>query len=221
MDKADWPTFLSLIRDADEAVGARDVRADRPIALIFAALQEYPIDDIRSAVIGYLRTSNRKVITAADIVLALDGDPKIRSVVAWRTFLAAIRHHGYYKSVCFPEPAYHYVILQVGGDEHRSWEIVSQKYSELNEKELSFVEKDWRELYELGLNIASWCSELGKVRVPRYLAGRYENDGYLNIVQFRHLCEHIVDVASGKDLDRQALPLSSAIHKMGGSADNG
>lgn len=210
MESADWTKFLSLIREADEAVGARDVRGEKAIALMFSSIAEYSLDEVRDAVIKFLRKSIRKVITAADIVTAIDGDVKIRSAVAWRLFLSAVRRYGFYPSVRFPDPAYHYVITQIGGDERRGWQHVSDNYRELSEQELSFLEKDWRELYEHGLHVATWGDEIGKIKVPPYMPGYYEIKGF----DRRPL--EVIDVSSGKTLQRAALTAPSEPLAIGG-----
>lgn len=208
MESADWTQFLSLVREADEAVGARSVRGDKAIALMFSSIAEYSLDEVREAVIKFLRKSDRKVITAADIVSAIDGDVKIRSAVAWRLFLSAVRRYGYFRSVRFPNPAYHYVISQIGGDERRGWQHVCDNYRDLSEHELSFLEKDWRELYEVGLYVATWGDEIGKIKVLMYLPGYGENKRIAG-------SHEVIDVSSGKVLQRDALTAPSESRAIG------
>ena len=176
MDKGDWKEFCAVVQAADEVTAGKP-RSERALRLMFVVLERYGIDEIRRAVSGHVRR-NKFAVTPADIVQALSGSLEERSAVAWRTFVNALDRHGYYDSVRFPDPAYHYAVMQLGG-----WERVSRDFGELSEKELHFRAAEWRKLYEIGMRVAAWRETPGKTAVPERLTGFYERDnrerGYL------------------------------------------
>lgn len=171
MDKRrDWNAFCDLMRTADEVAVNTKPRSEAALALMFGVLRRFGFDDVRDAVSRHVSES-RFAVTPSDIVRLIDGSPDERSQAAWRLFLRAVERHGYYDSVRFPGPAYHYAIQQLGG-----WERLCGELSGLTDRELQFRAKDWRQLYETGERVASWDGEGGKARVPAYLRGFYERD---------------------------------------------
>lgn len=124
----DWPEFLNVLKAADEVAGCK-VRSEAALTLMFEALSQYSLDDIKRAVAAHIQTSPF-AIKPADIVKYLSGSAEDRSVYAWRVFVQALGRYGYYDSVAFPDPAYHFAIIRLGG-----WEKVSQEYGQLSERE--------------------------------------------------------------------------------------
>lgn len=169
MTKDDWRRFCALIAAADEVTVGR-ARSEKALALMFRALQQYGYAEVEGAVAGHI-AGCKFAVTPADVARLIGGTPEERSGLAWRVFLGVVERYGYYDSVRFPDPAYHYAVMQLGG-----WERVSRELMQLPERELQFRAKEWRMLYEIGLRTASWEARHGRVRVPQTLTGFYERD---------------------------------------------
>jgi hypothetical protein len=169
MKESDRKCFRELINAADAAMNAQP-RSDAAVDLMFEVLRDCEICDVRAAVNAHVRASPYAV-KPSDIVSHIDDTPDESSTLAWLTFLGAVDRYGYYDSVRFPVPAYHYVIQHMGG-----WERLSEKYRALTDKELLLLSKDWHRLYEIGLQCATWSGEVGKEPVPAYLWVFYERD---------------------------------------------
>lgn len=195
-ESRDWQAFCDIIRASDE-VTAGKTRNVLALGMMFRVLERYSLEDIVKAVDEHIRT-NKFAVTPADIIRHLDGSPDDKSTAAWRTFLRTMERYGYYDSVRFPDPAFHYVVEQLGG-----WERIGHEWHQLTEREIEFRRKEWVHLYEIGLRVASWGGETGKVSVPKYLCGFYERDnregGHLDFIP------DVVDVATGNRIDRHAL----------------
>lgn len=173
MDKAaDWKKFVALINAADENIDSNyKPRSETALAMAFEVLKQYPLTSVARAVYKLMAESPYK-IKPADIVREICGTSEDRSAIAWQTFKKAIGRHGSFDSVIFPDAAYHYAIIKMGG-----WEQLAKEYEQLSDKELAFKEKTWRQIYETGLNVASFEPlEDGKVGVPRYLMGECERN---------------------------------------------
>ena len=195
-ESQDWQAFCDIIRASDEVTAGR-TRNVLALGMMFRVLERYSLADIARAVDEHIRR-NKFAVTPADIIQTLEGDSADRAAVAWTSFLRALDRYGYYDSVRFPEPAYHYVVQQLGG-----WERLSHEWHDLTERDLQFRRSEWCRLYEVGLRVASWNGDPGKVAVPRYLCGYYERDnregGYLDFIP------EVVEVATGNRIDRNAL----------------
>jgi hypothetical protein len=143
---------------------------EEQIRFLFELLSEYSLDCVKQAMYRHVKTQ-KFFPTPADITRLIEGSPEERSLAAWRLFLRAVGRYGYYDSVRFPDPAYHYAIGQLGG-----WERLCEELHSLTDREIQFRAKDWRQLYETGLRVASWDGGAGKVKVPGYLPGSFERD---------------------------------------------
>lgn len=183
---------MELIQSTDELTTGK-YRSENAIKLMFHLLAEYELTDIAKAITEVAKT--RKFTTPiqpADIIEQMEGSAAERSAVGWRVFLRAVERMGYYDSVRFPHPAYHYVVEQLGG-----WQKVSEEYMSLTDKELQFREKQWRQLFELGMRIATWEN------TRAYLPGFYEIDNGSR--GFAEYMPPILDTSTGQHLERQAL----------------
>lgn len=167
--KQDWGRFCNLIRAADEITVGKP-RSEAALSLMFEALGRHSFGAVKGAVSRHVETC-KFAVTPADIARQIEGAPEERSLAAWRCFLRAVERHGYYDSVRFPGPAYHYAIGQLGG-----WERLCEELHGLTDREVQFRAKDWRQLYETGLRVASWDGGDGKVKVPGHLPGSFERD---------------------------------------------
>ena len=196
MTDNDWKEFAALVVASDEMLGLKS-RSVTSIRLMFQVLGGYRLDDVRRAVEAHIRKSPYYV-KPADIISFLDGTANERSGVAWRTFLRAVYERGHTDSVRFPDPAFHYAIEQLGG-----WMHVCAVYSELEERELHFRAKEWRQLYEVGERVASWIYEPGKMRVQPYFVGFFEADnrakGYISFIP------PVIEVSTGRHVCQEEL----------------
>ncbi|GHV53287.1 hypothetical protein FACS1894216_11010 [Synergistales bacterium] len=113
MRESDWRDFCSLIHLADDA--AKNTKRDeKTVAFMFEVLMPYEFKGIRRAVIEYIR-EDKFAVAPSDIIRRIDGTPAEQSLAAWRLFLYTLERYGYYDSVRFPSPAYHFVIKCLGG----------------------------------------------------------------------------------------------------------
>ena len=196
MDKTrDWDAFCKLIKASDEVTAGKP-RSREALALMFTGLSAYTLDQVREAVSEHIKASPFAV-KPADIVRHLEGSAEERAALAWRTFILALDRYAYYDSVRFPHPAYHYVIRQYGG-----WQAMSMEWHELTSRELEFRAPEWKRLFEVGMRVASWCDELGKVRVPTYLAGYYETHN--RSIGGKHI-PNVLEVATGRRIKCASL----------------
>jgi hypothetical protein len=216
MFEQDWAEFYTMCEMIARTCFVQRKRRDEweeQIRFLFDLLGEYSLDDVRRAMYRHVK-SQKFFPTPADITRLIEGSPEDRSVAAWRLFLRAVGRHGYYDSVRFPDPAYHYAIGQLGG-----WERLSAELHELSDREIQFREKGWRQLYEIGLRVASWDDAPGKVKVPKLLPGFFERDNREN----RHpeFIPLAVDAETGEKLDAAALGLEAPDLRLvgGGIAD--
>ena len=196
----DWTQFYQLAEMIARVCFVQ--RKDREqweeqVEFLFEMLEEFEFEDVKNAMRQHVKTQ-KFFPTPADITRLIAGSAEERSILAWRCFLQSLDRYGYYDSVRFPDSAYHYVVQRLGG-----WERLSHEWRDLTEKELQFRRPQWRELYEIGLRVASWGGETGKVSVPKYLCGFYERDnregGHLDFIP------DVIEVETGNRIDRHAL----------------
>ena len=200
MSEQDWAEFYRLAEmTARVCFVQRKDRAEweEQVRFLFELLGEYGIEDVRQAMRRHVKTQ-KFFPTPADITRLIEGAPEERSLAAWRLFLQAVGRYGFYDSVRFPDPAYHYAVERLGG-----WERLCEEFHGLTDREIQFRAKDWRQLYETGLRVASWDGETGKVKVPQCLWGFYERDcRENNRLEFVPMP---IDAETGEKLDRGSL----------------
>ena len=190
MSKAALVTFMQKNKDWDALIDA-----------MFDGLEDYSLEEVKAAISAHCK-SEKFFPTLADVVRHIDGSKEDLSAVAWRTFLKAIERWGYYDSVRFPDPAYHYAIEQLGG-----WVKLSEDYHALTDRDIEFRRKEWVKLYEIGLRVASWSHELGKVSVPSIMHGFHERNN--NSLGRLDMLPSIISVATGDAITREALGLTA------------
>lgn len=198
MNKSDWKPFCEIMNAAAEEIGAKPKSASG-LSLTFKLLSEYSLDTVQRAVFQFLLSGEAKygkTPSASQIQEIIVGDTEERAHYAWRVFLAAMDRYGYYESVRFPEPAYHYAIQLLGG-----WQKVCEEYSQLTDKELEFRRGPFAALFTKGTRESSFEPIPGKVQVSPYLVGNFEShnlaNGYLDFLP------PICDVETGSEINRE------------------
>ena len=141
----------------------------------------------------------------ADIIREIEGDSGDKSFVAWRIFLKGYERHGFWESIRFPDPAYHYAIEMMGG-----WMRLCEELNQLQtSRDLEFRSKDWRRLYEIGLTKATWGDEPGKIKVPAYCTGYHEwnnmSGGFLEFIP------PVLEIGTGQRIYQDALGQGSKV----------
>jgi hypothetical protein len=200
----DWGAFCDLIHAADEIAVNTKPRSEAALALMFGALKRFEFGAVCDAISQHVNES-RFAVTPADITRIIVGSPEELSLKAWHVFLQAVDRYGYYDSVRFPDPAYHYAVQHLGG-----WERLCEELHCLSDKELQFRGRDWQRLYERGLRCASWSGEIGKEHVPSYLQGFFERDNRDR--GFPEFVPMAIDIAS---CEMVALPVTDRLAVMG------
>ena len=202
MDKQrDWKAFCGLIKAADEMTTGKS-RSAAALSLMFDVLARYGLEEVKDAVRACIE-KNKFLVTPADIVRHIDGDPHEKSAAAWRLFLRAFERYCYFDSVRFPEPAFHYVIEQYGG-----WVKLCEEWRYLTSKELEFREKDWRTLFEVGSRVASWDERPGKIKVFPYQVGFFEINNRAG--GYDAFIPDVYDVSTGTMIPRETLAAGQA-----------
>lgn len=198
MNKSDWKPFCELMNATAEEIGAKPKSASG-LSLTFKLLSGYSLETVQRAVYQFLLSSEAKykqVPSAAQIQEIVIGDPEERAHYAWRLFLTAMDRRGYYDSVRFPEPAYHYAIQLLGG-----WQRVCEEYGQLTDKELEFRRGAFTALFTKGSRESSFDPIPGKVQVRPYLAGQFEASNMSN--GYSQFLPPIYDIETGKEIDRE------------------
>lgn len=189
----DWKAFCTLMNAAAE-VSATQPKSNAALGLMFALLSKYSIQDIQRAVQIHLKSGDGKYCpTPSHIINILEGEPEDRSEVAWREFRRAVEKYGSYESVRFPKPAFHYAIKMLGG-----WLRVNQNIGEMTEKDIEFFGKDFKRLYTVGEQQATWAN------VPSYFPGEFERHN-CGVDAFNEFVPDVYLVDSGKKIKRNEL----------------
>lgn len=161
---------------------------------MFSVLARFEFKDIQRAVQLHLNGSEGKFFpTPSHIINILEGEPEDRSEVAWREFRRAVEKYGPYESVRFPKPAFHYAIKMLGG-----WLRVNQNIGEMTEKDIEFFGKDFKRLYTVGEQQATWAN------VPSYFPGEFERHN-CGVDAFNEFVPDVYLVDSGKKIKRNEL----------------
>lgn len=160
MQDRDLKRFAELMAGVSEQYGQAPLKPGG-LSLFFSALREFPFEAVAAALTMHVKTSVYPP-KAADIVQILQGTAEDRGRLAFQKVLEAIRDHGSYRSIQFPDPRIHYAIDRMGG-----WGKVCM----MTLDETPFREKDFCQHYSLaeraGIN---WDSP----GVPKYFPGMEE-----------------------------------------------
>lgn len=174
----DFTAFCKLLNAAAEVTGAKPKSPDA-VKLMFDLLARFSFAQVQGAVRAHFNSDEGRFFpTPTHLIKQIEGSEAERAQVAWRVFLKAIELHGYYDSVRFPDPAFHYAVEMLGG-----WMRISQEYGNLTTKELDFKRASFCTLYMRGAKVATWDGAAGTRRVSPYLMGFYEisnrDNGYM------------------------------------------
>ncbi|MEG1543935.1 MAG: hypothetical protein RR382_05345 [Tannerellaceae bacterium] len=206
-EQRDWTTFLGVIRNA-VLLTQKGNMTEEALRLYFNVMREYRIEQVQEAVAMHLRSDDGRFFpTPAHLIRQIEGSETERAHLAWRVFLKALEKYGYYDSVRFPLPAYHYAIYLLGG-----WIKISAEYGELTDKEIEFRRGVFTTLYMRGERESSFGKIPGKIQVAPYLKGFYEVDneqrGYMEVIP------PVVEVETGRFIKQCDLPV------LGGELDD-
>lgn len=209
----DWKRFVQSVAMIDQVTAGKP-RTKEAFSTMFKLLEDYTFEDISRALEGHART-NKFLVQPADIISIIEGDIADKSLVAWRVFLKSMEHHGFYSSVRFPDPAYHYAIDLLGG-----WMRLCEEWHGMTDKEIEFRGKDWRKLYEIGVRKASWDGRDGTVKVPPYFKGFHEwnnrSGGFLEFVP------KVVQIGTGEMIPQEMLGAGDQVRMLTeGNDDDG
>lgn len=194
----DWNEFLHAIRNAAVLTGKTNLTREA-LDLYFDVMQDYSIEQVKQAVEAHMHGSEGRYFpTPSHLIQQIQGNSTERAYYAWRVLLKAIDKYGYYDSVRFPDPAYHYAIALLGG-----WMTVSEELGGLSEKELTFRRPEFVSLYQRGERVATFGREQGKERVAAYLLGAYERDNTAN--SYTDHIPPVVEIATGRKVKQSEL----------------
>lgn len=182
-------------------------RTEVGLKIMFTALSKYDLSSIARAVMDHIAHSSYP-IKPSDIVEAIEGNASEKSLLAWEVFKSALEHHDAFESIAFPDAAIHFVIMRMGG-----WIRLANELYDLTDRELEFRSKAWRQLYEVGLKVASWTGEDGKVRVPAYFVGESEVNNRQNGYSLEHT--PIKNALTHERLDRPKMEALQAATLQG------
>ena len=205
MTDRDFKAFETLMRDAAECTRTAPL-GQGGLIMAFRLLSDYSFEQVQAAVYAHFSSSEGKFFpTPSHIIQQIEGTQTERSEYAWRLFLKALEKYGYYDSVRFPEPAYHYAITLLGG-----WTKVSSDFNQLSDRELSFRRAEFVQLFQRGERVASFEPAQGKETVKPYLMGYFESDnranGYLEAIP------PVVEIATGRRIRQSELcPLEARV----------
>ena len=170
----DWDAFCAVIHATDEALMVGSKRSDAALAVMFNALADFDIEEVHRA-ISYHVSNSVYPIKPADIVGYIDGDNDSRARKAWNTILKAVHRYGGGTSVYFDDPAIHYVLQETG-----DWISFNDMLNSIQEKEIEFRFKPFKEVYLEGVKCASFVAAAGKYKVKPYFLGRYDRENQAN-----------------------------------------
>ncbi|MES2367675.1 MAG: DUF6475 domain-containing protein [Pseudomonadota bacterium] len=91
--------------------------SDAGIAMAFAALEKYDLQDIRRAINAHVADPSRGQYIAkpADLILHIDGDPESRSLQAWSIVEGSVKRVGPHQTVVFDDAGVMAAIDDMGG----------------------------------------------------------------------------------------------------------
>ena len=170
----DWKRFTDMIHTSDAVAGVTEKRSEIALAMMFEVLADYSMEDVTQAMLNHMKNSVYP-IKPADIVGYIDGDNDSRARKAWNTILKAVHRYGGGTSVYFDDPAIHYVLQETG-----DWISFNDMLNSIQEKEIEFRFKPFKEVYLDGVKCASFVETPGKFKVKPYFLGRYDRENQAN-----------------------------------------
>ena len=193
---ADWGAFCDMM-----CAAAKITRTPPPdaagLTLFFDLMSEFTLEQVQGALAAHFKGPEGKFFpTPSHLIQQIDGTAAERANYARRVFLKALDKHGYYDSVRFPDPAYHYAITLLGG-----WVRVSSEFSDMTDREINFRRAEFLSLFQRGERVATFGREPGKEQVAPYLLGAYERDNTAN--GYTDHIPPVVEIATGRKV-RQA-----------------
>lgn len=195
---ADWGAFCDLMSAAAKVTRTQAPQAEG-LTLMFDLLSEYTLEQVQAGIAAHLRSPEGKFFpTPSHIIQQIDGTAAERANYAWRVFLKALDKHGYYDSVRFPDPAYHYAITLLGG-----WVRVSSEFNDMTDREINFRRAEFLSLYQRGERVATFGREPGKEQVAPYLLGAFERDNTAN--GYTDHIPPVVEIATGRKVKQSEL----------------
>lgn len=152
----DYERFVELMEWAETRTAMPNGKQLGPLTLaFFDDLAEYSFEAVDWAVRAHCRTQ-RFFPMLADIRALIDGTPEEQAAEAWGVVLEARKRYRAWRGVRFPNPVFHYAIRLMGG-----WEELCR----VDEDQLYWRGKDFKELYITGMRKARWEYE------PAYFEG--------------------------------------------------
>lgn len=157
MTPNEWQKFCVMLDDAADMIG-QPRRTEGAKGLMFTILGRFELRDVASALSAHVAES--KFFPApSELIQRIEGSASDRAMVAFQV----VRHNlNTYVSVQFDDPLIHYTVAALGG-----W----QKFGEILEDDLKWLEKDFCRYYEHGARQRKTWGEEG---VPHSLMGRHE-----------------------------------------------
>lgn len=184
---------------ASLAIAAGKEITEVTISVYFEALKDLSIQEVESAASQLIKTWDKPGMmpTPGQFREAIFGDAASRSSVALELLKTAMSKTGSYKSVAFADPA-----LMVAIEHHGDWVEVCRTYRELRDKDLSYWEHNFKQIYQQAV-------KAGRKPSQRYLMGLCEMQNSAQAGSFTRglLPEPAVDFY-GVDQKRRCLPLA-------------
>lgn len=118
--------FLPIINGLAEIYNENlsDVKLD----MYFGCLEGYTADQFKRAVFGVLKSRvYPSMPKPSEIIEQIDGKIQDHALLAWEAVIKAIRHHGWYKSVCFEDRIINGVISAMGGWEQLNEMLIAEE----------------------------------------------------------------------------------------------
>jgi hypothetical protein len=166
METKDKKAFLAGLTVIAETVNRKLSKV--LVRAYWSCLESYSFLEVQRAFEEILKNPNVKkhayFPSPSDIIAIIEGDIGSKSLLAWTEVTKAIREIGHYDSVIFSDELIHAVISDMGG-----WIALCQH----NEKELSFVQRDFERRYQV------YCRKRPKV-LPHQLTGRIAHQNAVN-----------------------------------------
>ncbi len=139
--------FLTIMAGLTEMYNDKKDLSKPVLNIYYEIFKNYDIKLFSKAVSEVIKIHKFSVMpTPAEILSFLENNPEEKSLIAWNKVLEAKYKVGYYDSVVFDDKLIHNCIKDLGG-----WMWFCEQY----EKNLPFIEKRFRELYNVYLKRGS------------------------------------------------------------------